>query len=221
MSVFFLSVSVRPKSTQVFVGDDVTLICKCEGGSKTTQWFINGTQQTHQNYLMHLTAVTPKDNGVYKCEQGGTSNEPYTLSVLGMNTVLNVHDRLFLLRFLMISLSLSLSLSLSELEPFAQLSPSSGGAVMTKGDGRNLVLQADGDLKNWDCYALREVNTFGLKLDVEEKMNRAVIFAELKEAERATFWCKKRKSDLRSNFVTLKKTGDSLPVLLLYVRSVV
>ncbi len=59
---------------------------------------------------MHLTAVTPKDNGVYKCEQGGTSSEPYTLSVLGMNTVLNFHDRLFLLRFLMISLSLSLSL---------------------------------------------------------------------------------------------------------------
>ncbi len=219
MSVFFLSVLVRPKSTQVFVGDDVTLICNREGGSKTTQWFINGTQQTHQNYLLHLTAVTPKDNGVYKCEQGGMSSEPYTLSVLGMNTVLNVHDRLFLLRFLMISLSLSFSLS--ELEPFAQLSPSSGGAVMTKGDGRNLVLQADGDLKNWSCYVLREVSTFGLALDVEEKMNRAVIFAELKEAERATFWCKKRKSDLRSNFVTLKKTGDSLPVLLLYVRSVV
>ncbi len=110
MSVFFLSVSVRPKSTQVFVGDDVTLICNREGGNKTTQWFINGTQQTHQNYLLHLTAVTPKDNGVYKCEQGVTSNEQYTLSVLGMNTVLNVHDRLFLLRFLMISLSLSLSL---------------------------------------------------------------------------------------------------------------
>ncbi len=113
MSVFFLSVSVRPKSTQVFVGDDVSLICNREGGSKTTQWFINGTQQTHQDYLMHLTAVTPKDNGVYKCEQGGTSSEPYTLSVLGMNTVLNVHDRLLLLRFLMISLSLSLSQSWS------------------------------------------------------------------------------------------------------------
>ncbi len=112
MSVFFLSVLVRPKSTQVFVGDDVTLICNREGGNKTTQWFINGTQQTHQNYLMLLTAVTPKDNGVYKCEQGGTSNEQYTLSVLGMNTVLNFHDRLLLLRFLMISLSLSFSLSL-------------------------------------------------------------------------------------------------------------
>ncbi len=51
----------------------------------------------------------------------------------------------------------------------------------------NLVLQADDDLKNWSCYALREVSTFSLGLDVEEKMNRAVIFAELKEAERATF----------------------------------
>ncbi len=91
--------------------------------------------------------------------------------------------------------------------------------MITKGDGRNLVLQMDDDLKDWACFVLRGVSTFSLGLDVDEKMNRTVIFAELKEAERATFWCKKKKQDLRSNAVTLKKTGDSLPVFLLYVRS--
>ncbi|XP_058622179.1 uncharacterized protein LOC131533738 isoform X1 [Onychostoma macrolepis] len=195
-----LTVSLQPKFPQVFVGDDVTLICNREGGSKPTKWFFNKETQTHQDYLMLLTTVTPENSGVYECEQGGTRSEPFTLTVLGMNTVLNVHDRLFLLLFLMISLSLS------ELEPYAQLSPSAGGAVMTKGDGRNLVLQADDDLKDWACFVLREVSTFRLGVKVDEKMNRAFIFAELKEAERATFWCKKNKSDLRSNAVTLKKT---------------
>ncbi|XP_043082077.1 high affinity immunoglobulin gamma Fc receptor I isoform X6 [Puntigrus tetrazona] len=93
-----------------------------------------------------------------------------------------------------------------DLEPFAQLSPAAGGAVMTKGDGRHLVLQADDDLKDWSCFVLRGVSTFALKVDVDEKMNRAVIFAEFKEAERATFWCKKKKDVPRSNAVTLKKT---------------
>ncbi|XP_016095270.1 uncharacterized protein, partial [Sinocyclocheilus grahami] len=81
-----------------------------------------------------------------------------------------------------------------------------GGAVMTKGEGRNLVLQADDDLKDWACYALRGVSRFALGVNVNEKMNRAVIFAELKGAERATFWCKKKKTEHRSNAVTLKMT---------------
>uniref|UniRef100_A0A673J2X9 Uncharacterized LOC107754685 n=1 Tax=Sinocyclocheilus rhinocerous TaxID=307959 RepID=A0A673J2X9_9TELE len=169
-------VSHLPKFPQVYVGDDVTLICNHKGGSKPTKWFINKTpQQTHEDYSMLLIAVTPENNGKYECEQAGSKSEPYTLTVL-------------------------------ELEPLAQLSPSVGGAVMTKGDGRNLVLQADDDLKGWACFVLRGVSTFSLGLDVDEKMNRAVIFAELKEAERATFWCKKKKIDLRSNAVTLKMT---------------
>uniref|UniRef100_A0A8C1ILB2 Ig-like domain-containing protein n=1 Tax=Cyprinus carpio TaxID=7962 RepID=A0A8C1ILB2_CYPCA len=170
-----LTVTLLPKFPQVFVGDDVTLICNCKGGSKPTTWIFNGASQTHEDYSKLLIAVTPKNNGVYECVQGGKRSDPYTLTVLN-------------------------------LEPHAQLSPSVGGAVMTKGDGRNLVLQADDDLKNWSCFVLRGVSTFSLALDVDEKMNRAVIFAELKEAERATFFCKKKKADLRSNAVTLKKT---------------
>ncbi len=100
--------SFRPKLNQVFVGDDVTLICNREGGSKPTKWFFNGKTQTHDDYSMLLTAVTPENNGVYECVQGGTKSDPVTLTVLGMNTILNVHDRLFLLLFLMISLSFSL-----------------------------------------------------------------------------------------------------------------
>uniref|UniRef100_A0A8C1ZY00 Ig-like domain-containing protein n=1 Tax=Cyprinus carpio TaxID=7962 RepID=A0A8C1ZY00_CYPCA len=168
------TVTLRPKFPQVYVGDDVTLICNRKGGSKPIRWFFIGVPQTHEDYLMLLIAVTPKNNGVYVCEQDGTKSEPYTLTVL-------------------------------DLEPYAQLSPSVGGAVMTKGDGRNLVLQADDDLKNWSCFVLRGVSTFGLGLNVDENMKRAVIFAELKEAERATFWCK-NKNNNRSNAVTLKMT---------------
>ncbi|XP_042608238.1 uncharacterized protein LOC109087833 isoform X1 [Cyprinus carpio] len=169
------TVTLRPKFPQVYVGDDVTLICNRKGGSKPTRWFFNRAPQTHEDYLMLLIAVTPKNNGVYECEQDETRSDPYTLTVL-------------------------------DLEPYAQLSPSIGGAVMTKGDGRNLVLQADDDLKNWSCFVLRGVSTFSLALDVDEEMKRAAIFAELKEAERATFFCKKKKADLRSNAVTLKMT---------------
>uniref|UniRef100_A0A671R6R4 High affinity immunoglobulin gamma Fc receptor I-like n=1 Tax=Sinocyclocheilus anshuiensis TaxID=1608454 RepID=A0A671R6R4_9TELE len=169
------TVSLRPKFPQVYVGDDVTLICNHKGGSKPTKWLINGKVQPHEDYSMLLIAVTPENNGMYECEQAGSKSDPYPLTVL-------------------------------ELEPLAQLSPSVGGAVMTKGDGRNLVLQADDDLKDWACFVLKGVSTFSLGLDVDEKMNRAVIFAELKEAERATFWCKKKKKDLRSNAVTLKMT---------------
>ncbi|XP_052452614.1 high affinity immunoglobulin gamma Fc receptor I isoform X1 [Carassius gibelio] len=169
------TVILRPKFPQVYAGDDITLICNREGGSKPTTWYFNGAPQTHKDYLMLLTAVTPDNNGVYECDQGGTKSDPFTLTVL-------------------------------DLEPHAQLSPSVGGAVMTKGDGRNLVLQTDDDdLENWICYVLRGVSTFTLGLEIQEK-NRTVIFAELKEAERATFWCKKKKAVLRSNSVTLKKT---------------
>ncbi|XP_059381195.1 immunoglobulin superfamily member 1-like [Carassius carassius] len=171
------TVSLRPKFPKVYAGDDVTLICNREGGSKPTTWYFNRTSsQTHKDYLMLLTAVTPdNNNGVYECDQGGTKSDPFTITVLN-------------------------------LEPHAQLSPSVGGAVMTKGDGRNLVLQTDDDdLENWSCFVLRGVSTFAIGLEIQEK-NRAVIFAELKEAERATFWCKKNKAVLRSNAVTLKKT---------------
>uniref|UniRef100_A0A8C2ESC4 Ig-like domain-containing protein n=1 Tax=Cyprinus carpio TaxID=7962 RepID=A0A8C2ESC4_CYPCA len=168
----FLLVFLLPKFPQVYIGDDVTLICK--GGSKPTTWFIDDKQQSHQDYSMFLTAVTPKNNGTYKCEQDGLMSEPLTLTVL-------------------------------ELEPHAQLSPSVGGAVMIKGDGRNLVLQAEDDLKNWTCSVLRGVSRFGLGVNLDEQMKRAVILAELKEAERATFWCQK-KNIYRSNTVTLKMT---------------
>ncbi|XP_026114159.1 uncharacterized protein LOC113092669 [Carassius auratus] len=170
------TVLLRPNFPQVYVGDDVTLICNREGGSKPTTWYHNEKpQQSYQDYTMLLTAVTPENNGSYTCEQGGLTSVPFTLIVL-------------------------------ELEPHAQLSPSVGGAVMTKGDGRNLVLQTDDDLKDWACYVLRGVSTFVLGLDINKEMKRAVIFAELKEAERATFWCKKKKALLRSNAVTLKMT---------------
>ncbi|XP_050991667.1 high affinity immunoglobulin gamma Fc receptor I-like [Labeo rohita] len=168
-------VTLLPKFPQVFVGDDVTLVCNHKKEIKPTKWFINGGQQTHENYSMLLTAVTPKNNGEYQCEQDGSKSDPYTLTVL-------------------------------ELEPHAQLSPSIGGAVMTNGDGRNLVLQTDDDLKDWACFVLRGESGFALGVDVDEKAKRGVIFAELKEAERATFWCKKKKTELRSNAVTLKKT---------------
>ncbi|RXN02256.1 high affinity immunoglobulin gamma Fc receptor I-like isoform X1 [Labeo rohita] len=156
-------VTLLPKFPQVFVGDDVTLICNHKKEIKPTKWFINGGQQTHENYSMLLTAVTPKNNGEYQCEQDGSKSDPYTLTVLG-------------------------------------------GAVMTDGEGRNLVLQTDDDPKDWICFVLRGESGFALGVDVDEKAKRGVIFAELKEAERATFWCKKKKTELRSNAVTLKKT---------------
>ncbi|XP_059391366.1 uncharacterized protein LOC132124365 [Carassius carassius] len=170
------TVLLRPKFPQVYVGDDITLICNREGRSKPTTWYRDGkVQGSYKDYTMLLTAVTPENNGSYKCGQDNQESDPFTLIVL-------------------------------ELEPHAQLSPSVGGAVMTKGDGRNLVLQVDDDLKDWSCFVLRGVNTFRLGVDVDEEMKRAVIFAELKEAKRATFWCKKKKALHRSNAVTLKMT---------------
>lgn len=88
--------------------------------------------------------------------------------------------------------------------------------MMSKGDGRNLVLQVDDDPKGWACFVLRGENGFRIQPAVDEKRKRAVIFAELKEAKRATFWCKK--GTQRSNAVTLKMTGESF-LLLLYFRS--
>ncbi|KAL0156144.1 hypothetical protein M9458_047390, partial [Cirrhinus mrigala] len=196
MSVVFLSVSLLPKFPQVYVGDDVTLICNRKKEIKPTKWFINGIQQSHQDYLMLLTTVTPKNNGVYQCEQGGSMSDPLKLTVLGMNTILNVHNRLFLMIFH----------SFSELEPHAQLSPSIGGAVMNKGEGRNLVLQVDDDLKDWACFALMGESSFPLGVNLDEKAKRAVILVALKEAERDTLWCKKKGTTLRSNAVTLKMT---------------
>lgn len=88
--------------------------------------------------------------------------------------------------------------------------------MMSKGDGRNLVLQVDDDPKGWACFVLRGENGFRIQPAVDEKRKRAVIFAELKEAKRATFWCKN--DTKRSNAVTLKMTGESF-LLLLYFRS--
>ncbi|XP_073686731.1 high affinity immunoglobulin gamma Fc receptor I-like [Garra rufa] len=169
------TVTLLPKFPQVYVGDDVTLICNLKGGNKPTKWLFNRAEQSIQNYSMLLTAVTPENNGEYQCEQGGPRSAPLNITVL-------------------------------ELEPHAQLSPSIGGAVMTKGDGRNLVLQVDDDLKDWGCFVLRGVSGFAIGVQVDEKAKRAVIFAELKDAERATFWCKKKGTTLRSNAVTLKMT---------------
>ncbi|XP_077075392.1 uncharacterized protein LOC143727214 isoform X2 [Siphateles boraxobius] len=95
-------------------------------------------------------------------------------------------------------------LTVEELEPHAQLSPSIGGAVMTKGGGRNLVLQVDDDPTGWKCFVLRGKRGFMLGTTVDKMKKRAVIFAELKEAKRATFWCKN--GTRRSNAVTLKMT---------------
>lgn len=88
---------------------------------------------------------------------------------------------------------------------------------MSKGDGRNLVLQVDDDLNGWKCYVLRGENGFRIIPAVDKNRKTTVIFAELKEAKRATFWCKK--GTQRSNAVTLKMTGESLLLLLLYFRS--
>ncbi|XP_048029798.1 high affinity immunoglobulin gamma Fc receptor I-like isoform X2 [Megalobrama amblycephala] len=163
------TVSLLPRFPDVFVGDDITLICK--GGSGTIKWFINEVQQSHQDSSMVLTAVTSKNRGRYECERGNLKSDKFKLTVL-------------------------------ELEPHAQLFPSIGGAVMSKGDGRNLVLQVDDDPNGWACFVLRGENGFRIQPAVNEK--RTVIFAELKEENRATFWCKK--GTQRSNAVTLKMT---------------
>ncbi|KTG39662.1 hypothetical protein cypCar_00048952, partial [Cyprinus carpio] len=60
-------------------------------------------------------------------------------------------------------------------------------------------------LKDWTCSVLRGGSRSSLGVNLYEKMKRAVIFAELKEAERATFWCQKN-NIYRSNTVTLKMT---------------
>ncbi|XP_056307083.1 high affinity immunoglobulin gamma Fc receptor I [Danio aesculapii] len=175
-------VSLQPRFPQVYVGDDVTLICK--GGRNPTKWVINGIEQPHQNYVMLLTTVTPHNNGQYECEQNGEKSDPVTLTVLA-------------------------------LEALAQLSPSVGGSVITKGEGRNLVLKVDDaeELNNWKCFAFRGESEFKFDgIDVNKKMKRAVIFAELRDAERATFWCMNKNATHRSNAVTLKMT-DKLVML--------
>ncbi|XDV48016.1 hypothetical protein PO909_017523 [Leuciscus waleckii] len=96
------------------------------------------------------------------------------------------------------------TLTVEELEPHAQLSPSIGGAVMSKGGGRNLVLYVDDDAYGWKCFVLRGESGFMLNPDVQKKNKTAVIYAELNEAKRATFWCKN--GTRRSNAVTLKMT---------------
>ncbi|XP_067291462.1 uncharacterized protein [Pseudorasbora parva] len=95
------------------------------------------------------------------------------------------------------------TLTVLELEPHAQLSPAVGGPVLSKGEGTNLELQVDGDLKGWKCYVLRGESSSRL-LFVPRTNNKAVLFAELKDAKRATFWC--RNNAQRSNAVTLKTT---------------
>ncbi|XP_077061767.1 uncharacterized protein LOC143714445 [Siphateles boraxobius] len=61
---------------------------------------------------------------------------------------------------------------------------------MTKGDGRNLVLQVDDDPTGWKCFVLRGKSAFTLRTTVDQMKKRAVIFAELKKAKITTFWCK-------------------------------
>lgn len=79
--------SLLPRFPDVFVGDDITLICK--GGSGTIKWFINGAQQSHQDYLMVLTAVTSDNSREYECERGGLKSNKLPITVLGMNTILD------------------------------------------------------------------------------------------------------------------------------------
>ncbi|XP_051538959.1 uncharacterized protein LOC127432147 isoform X2 [Myxocyprinus asiaticus] len=102
---------------------------------------------------------------------------------------------------------LSLKCNGKELEPYAQLSLSTGGAVIAKGDGRHLILQVDDDLQGWTCFASRFGGS-GSKLGInpDKGTKRAFVFAELKEAYRASFWCLNRKTRHRSNAVTLKMT---------------
>lgn len=215
MCIFLLSVSIMPRFPHVYVGDDVTLICK--GGSNPTKWFINGTEQGHQNHVMLLTTVTPNNNGKYECEQNGEKSDPVSLNVLGMNTILNVNPQWSVPPAVSHDL-----LCLTVLEAPAQLSPPVGGAVMNKGGGRNLVLQVDDaeELNNWKCFVFRGESGFRFNgLDVNKKMKRAVIFAEFKEKEvRATFWCLNKNTTHRSNAVTLKMTGDSFSLFLLYLK---
>ncbi|KAK7118826.1 hypothetical protein R3I94_022357 [Phoxinus phoxinus] len=166
-------VSLLPRFPAVFVGDDITLICK-GGGGGPIKWFINENPQSHQDSLMLVTAVTSKNNGKYECERGGSKSKPYILTV-------------------------------EQLEPHAQLSPSIGGAVMHRGGGRKLVLQVEDDPDGWNCFVLRGESGFKLGTSVDNKKKTAVIFAEFKEAKRATFWCKN--GTRRSNAVTLKMTA--------------
>ena len=87
---------------------------------------------------------------------------------------------------------------------------------MSKGGGRYLELYVDDDAHGWKCFVLRGESGFMLTPDVK-KDKTAVIYAELKEAKRATFWCKN--GTRRSNAVTLKMTGDSFLISLMYFRS--
>ncbi|XP_051542856.1 uncharacterized protein LOC127434276 [Myxocyprinus asiaticus] len=175
-----ITVSHFPKFPFVYVGDDISLTCN--GNGEPIKWYFNDKlQQSHNDSSMLLTALTPENNGRYHCERNGVQSDPYQLTVL-------------------------------ELEPHAQLSLSTGGAVVVKGDGRTLVLHVDNKLKGWKCFASRfgEGSSFKLSIDPDKEMQRGFVFAELKEAKRASFWCLNRNITHRSNAVTLKMTESKV-----------
>ncbi|XP_051970793.1 uncharacterized protein LOC127635055 [Xyrauchen texanus] len=174
-----ITVSHFPNFPRVYVGDDISLTCN--GNGEPIKWYINNAHlPIHQDSLMHLTALTPANNGEYKCERNGVPSDVYQLTVL-------------------------------ELEPHAQLSLSAGGVVIAKGEGRTLVLHVDDELKGWACFASRFGGSgFKLGMDPDKETQRGFIFAELKEAKRASFWCLNRKTKHRSNAVTLKMTESKV-----------
>ncbi|KAA0705056.1 hypothetical protein E1301_Tti017841 [Triplophysa tibetana] len=97
------------------------------------------------------------------------------------------------------------NLTVLELEPYAQLSLPPGGAVIPRGEARVLTLQVDEELDKWKCFAFRDTAGFMISI-MPDGMNVGRVYADLNNAQRATFWCKKSASTHRSNVVTLMMT---------------
>ncbi|XP_057178090.1 uncharacterized protein LOC130546706 isoform X2 [Triplophysa rosa] len=92
-----------------------------------------------------------------------------------------------------------------ELEPYAQLSLPPGGAVIARGEARVLTLQVDEELDKWKCFSFRDNAGFVIHI-MPDGTNVGRVYADLENAQRATFWCKEANSSHRSNVVTLMMT---------------
>ncbi|XP_056593945.1 uncharacterized protein LOC130413044 isoform X2 [Triplophysa dalaica] len=103
------------------------------------------------------------------------------------------------------------NLTVLELEAYAQLSLPPGGAVIPRGEARVLTLQVDEELDKWKCFAFRDNAGFVIQI-MPDRMNVGRVYADLQNAKRATFWCKKSASNHRSNVVTMMMT-DSMVML--------
>lgn len=80
--------------------------------------------------------------------------------------------------------------------------------MIPRGEARVLTLQVDEELDKWKCFAFRDNAGFVIHI-MPDRMNVGRVYADLQNAQRATFWCKKSASTHRSNVVTLMMTGKS------------